>query len=62
MDSLTKTEHQAAVDRALAALETPAGSQRVLSHLTSPVGAPASGVALEDLVEALRKFRERTTA
>jgi len=59
MAAPTKTQHETAVDRALAALETAAGSRRVLSHLTNSVGAPASGVAIEDLVEALRRFRER---
>lgn len=59
MDSLTKTQHETAVDRALATLETEAGSHRVMCHLSNAVGAPASGIALENLIEALRTFRER---
>ena len=54
-DASAKAEHETAVDGALSALGTAAGSQRVRSHLTER----APGVALEDLAEALRRFRER---
>ena len=54
-NTLAKAEHESAVDRALSALETAAGSRRVRSQLPDST----SGVALEDLAEALRRFRGR---
>lgn len=63
MARVTKTTHEAAVDRALAALETMEGVSRIKLHLAS-TDAQSGGVgndAIEDLVEAFREFRGRSS-